>query len=348
MSESVVQPGSLSDLLKKTDRVLLVTLAVMLMLAAFAPEQVTPTVTFTSEALFRIAPFIVLAVLAAAWTKATGLDGQIATVFKANPVPAIFLASLFGAFSPFCSCGVVPIIAGLLAAGVPLAPVMAFMIASPLMDPEIFILMVAEFGLAFTLVKAGAAVVLGLTAGYATHMLTGRGLFSSPVRDVVMGGCGSGCKPKSGIKDKQIVWRFWEDRNSRGRFWSESGRTGFFLGKWLLLAFVLESLMVAYIPAETIGSYLGGDGWWTIPASVLMGIPAYLNGYAAVPTVSGLMELGMAPGAAMGFMIAGGVTSIPAAMAVLALMKRGAFAWYIALGLSGSLASGVAAQGILG
>ena len=45
----------------------------------------------------------------------------------------------------------------------------------------------------------------------------------------------------------------------------------------------------------------------------------------------------MAPGAAMGFMIAGGVTSIPAAMAVFALVKKPVFFIYISWGLLGSL-----------
>ena len=38
----------------------------------------------------------------------------------------IAAAALFGSLSPFCSCGVIPIVAGLLGVGVPLAPVMAF------------------------------------------------------------------------------------------------------------------------------------------------------------------------------------------------------------------------------
>ena len=70
---------------------------------------------------------------------------------------------------------------------------------------------------------------------------------------------------------------------------------------------------------------------------MLLGIPAYLNGFAAIPTVGGLVNLGMAPGAAMGFMIAGGVTSIPAAMAVFALVKKPVFLVYISWGLLGSL-----------
>ena len=39
--------------------------------------------------------------------------------------PLIILAALMGGLSPFCSCAVIPFIAGLLALGTPIAPVMA-------------------------------------------------------------------------------------------------------------------------------------------------------------------------------------------------------------------------------
>ena len=56
-----------------------------------------------------------------------------------------------------------------------------------------------------------------------------------------------------------------------------------FLFKWLLFAFTLESLMVRWLPHEMIVSHLGGDTGYAIPLSVAIGVPAYLNGFAAVP-----------------------------------------------------------------
>lgn len=73
------------------------------------------------------------------------------------------------------------------------------------------------------------------------------------------------------------------------------------------------------------------------PFSAIIGIPAYMNGYAAIPLISGLMELGMAPGAALSFVIAGAVSSIPAGLAVYALVIRSVFLVYLILGLVGSL-----------
>ena len=52
---------------------------------------------------------------------------------------------------------------------------------------------------------------------------------------------------------------------------------------------------------------------------------SYLNGYAVIPLVAGLIEKGMVPGTEMAFIVTGGVTSIPAAMGVHALVRRNVF-----------------------
>lgn len=97
--------------------------------------------------------------------------------------------------------------------------------------------------------------------------------------------------------------------------------------------------MLDWLPAGALGAFVG-DGAWAIPLSALIGVPAYLNGYAAVPVVAGLIERGMAPGAALAFMVAGAMTSIPAAIAVFTLVKARVFAWYLLLALLLSMLSG--------
>ena len=66
------------------------------------------------------------------------------------------------------------------------------------------------------------------------------------------------------------------------------------LGKWLSLAFILESLMVMYLPADMVARWPGAGSAWAIPLAVVVGVPTYMNSYAAVPLVAGLMETGMA------------------------------------------------------
>lgn len=79
------------------------------------------------------------------------------------------------------------------------------------------------------------------------------------------------------------------------------------------------------------------NGTFAIPLASAVGIPAYMNGYAAIPLISGLMVMGMTPGAAMAFITSGAVSSIPAALAVYALVRKPVFALYVILGLSDSM-----------
>ncbi len=321
------------------DKVVLTFIIIFFGVALFDTDQVLESVRFIFGSLGFIFPFLVLSIVVAAGAKATGLDQQIATVFAGHTRKMIVAAAIFGGLSPFCSCTVIPLIAGLLQAGVPLAPVMAFWISSPLMDPEMFVLLSAVLGVEFSTVKTVAAIVLGLGAGFATHALVQRGLFANPLREEAIAGFSSCCKSK--VNNKEIVWTFWRDDERRTSFIAESRTTGWFLFKWLTLAFLIESLMVAYIPPEFVGNYLGANSeWWLIPTAAAVGVPAYLNGYAAIPMVGGLVDMGMSLPGALTFMVAGGVSSLPASMAVFALVKRNLFIWYLILGFTGSIFSG--------
>ncbi|MBT7942069.1 MAG: permease, partial [Alphaproteobacteria bacterium] len=313
--------GLLKTQAARIDKVVWAVVAIFAALAILAPAQVPESLLFTGWALIGISPYFLFSIAVAAAAHATGSDKLIARVFSGNLAVMIPAAALFGSLSPFCSCGVIPIVAGLLAAGVPLAPVMAFWISSPLMDPEMFILSAAALGLPFTIAKTTAAFGIGLIGGFATLAAQKAGLFANPLSGAVEKSCcASSCSSDSAPSD-EVLWPFWREAPRRQVFNEVFWDTAWFLGKWLTLAFLLESLMVAYIPASLVADVLGGGSWWTIPTAVVVGIPAYMNGFAAIPLMAGLMDLGMAPGAALSFMIAGGVTSIPAAMAVFALVR---------------------------
>ena len=88
----------------------------VLILAAIDPSQVLPSLRFTGASLLSMAPFLLLAVAIAAYAKASGSDKLIAKAFSGNAVVAVVAAALMGALSPFCSCGVIPLIAAMLLA----------------------------------------------------------------------------------------------------------------------------------------------------------------------------------------------------------------------------------------
>ena len=340
---TVVAPPPLAGLRRAArDRVLIALLAGVALLAAVAPSQLPATLFFVRDALVDIAPFLALAVIIAAWTSASGADRLIARAFAGQGPGTVFVAALVGALSPFCSCGVIPLIAAMLRAGVPLAPVMAFWLASPVMDPEMFVLTAAGVSPGFALAKTLAAVAMGLLGGITVLALERSGGLRGVLRGAACGGC---CGPSfDPAAPSAVHWAVWSDPARRARFASECLDTGVFLLKWLTLAFFAESLMVAWLPAEWVASTLGVDSALAIPLAAVVGVPTYLNGYAAIPLIAGLLDMGMADGAALAFATAGAVSSLPAAIAVWALVTRRVFVLYLALGLGGAMLAGVSYQ----
>jgi len=319
------------------DRALQLLAMVVALIAFFDPLQLSTSAAFLGDAVLGIAPFVLGSAAAAAWIQLAGADHLIARAFQGHPVRMVTMAALVGALSPFCSCGVIPIIAALLAIGVPLAPVMAFWIASPLMDPAMFFLTAGTLGLPFAFGKTTAAISIGLLAGFGTMALVRGGWIGEVLRDDLTTRAPNTARFRDAAAP---VWNVWSDGARRGTFVASLVSKSIFLAKWLALAFLLESLMVAYVPNELVAHLAGGEGIGPVLLAALVGIPAYLNGYAALPLAAGLLAQGMSSGAAMTFLLAGGATSIPAALAVWAIARPRVFATYLGFALSGAVLAG--------
>ena len=153
------RPGLRSTLrhLWQDQRVWLASALILGALAVFDTPLATDSALFAGTALLNTAPFLILSITIAAWANATGADNLIAKAFTGAPILMIGLGALAGGISPFCSCGVIPLIAALLAMGVPLSAVMAFWLASPIMDPSMFVRTAGVLGLEFAVAKTLAA-----------------------------------------------------------------------------------------------------------------------------------------------------------------------------------------------
>lgn len=325
---------------KRLDKAWLVILLIPILLAIFDSPQLFPTVIFAAKAILKTGIFIIFAVLAVGYLKATGAETLLARAFEGREVRMILMAALLGGLSPFCSCEVIPFIAALLAVGAPLSAVMAFWLSSPIMDPAMFLITSGTLGFDFAIAKTIAAVGVGLLGGFTVKIFAKSMVFADPLRPKeVQPECG--CSSQTTAFSGKPEWTFWHDTKRREIFRTTVIENALFLGKWLLLAYLFEALMIHYVPAEMIASILGGDGITPILLGALVGGPAYLNGYAAVPLMDALLDQGMSNGAAMSFVIAGGISSIPAAIAVWALVKPRVFYAYIAIAMTGAVIAGM-------
>ena len=301
-------------------------------------EHLFPAFLFALSNLWKIAPIILVGLLVTAVLTATGSVGILVAAFDNRELRAIAVISLIGAVLPVCGITVLPMVAGLLAAGISLAPVMAFLLSSAVTDPEMIAVTAATLGWPFALGKTVAALGIGILGGGATMLLVRRGHLAHPTRHsslleklVPQSACGT---------SSEVNWRFWHDVERLALFRESALSLAKLVLFWLSAAFVAEYFLKLYLPEDFLSDFVGRDNPLSVPVAAIVGAPLYLDGYAALPFVRGLMDKGMADGAAMAFLIAGGITSAWTAVPVFALFRLPVFLTYVALAIAGSILSG--------
>jgi uncharacterized membrane protein YraQ (UPF0718 family) len=242
---------------------------------------------------------------------------------------------------------------------------MSFWIASPTMDPEKFALTVSMLGWPLAVARLAATLVLSLAAGYLTLALTRTHFLGDDVlraapqattkgRLPVIAGGSDGTPGASSCcaTTVPVTPPASFEQRLRNVHWPtaarQTGKDSWRLGKWLLLAFLLEALIVRYVPQASIAGVLGQGSHFAVALAALIGIPLYLNNVAALPIVSGLLAQGMQSGAAIAFLIAGPVTTVPAMSAVWGVVNRRVFALYLGVSLLGAIVLGWLTNLVLG
>lgn len=306
-------------------------------IAAAWPEHAVNAAVFVGWGLVVVAPIVIPGILLAAWIIASGADAHISSAFEGRTLRTVVAASLIGAITPVCGVTVLPLMAGLLAAGVPLAPIMAFWLSSPITDPAMLATTAATLGLSFAIGKTLAAFGLGVCGGTITALFAKVPWSINALRDNGLARQLSAARCGAAQIFEPKVWRTEERRRSFARqFWA----TTRLILICLIPAFAAEYALNAALTPGALAAYVGEDQWWAIPAAVFVGAPAYIDGYAALPLTRGLIENGMSEGAAMAFLVSGGVVSIWGAMAIAPILKLKPFLLYLALAALGSLAAG--------
>ena len=304
-------------------------------LVVIFPDQVRDTLLYVAHSLSRVIYLVTLGIIAAAWITASGATKHVADIFNGNPVKTIIAASAIGAATPVCGLAILPVMAGLLAARVPLAPVMAFWLSSPVTGPAILAATAATLGMGFAIAKAIAAFGLGIFGGAVTGLMSSQAWVKSALRDNALVG-----KLGQHRHIEKTEWAIWRTPETRRRFIIEFLATARLVLICLIPALIVEYWLQHLLEPESLSAYVGTDVWWAIPVAVLVGAPAYVDAFAALPLTRSLMNHGMAPGAAMSFLISGGVVSIWGAIAIFPVLKTKPFMLYVCLAVIGSMVAG--------
>ncbi|MEM1274115.1 MAG: permease [Pseudomonadota bacterium] len=314
--------------------------ALLFALLLWQPGFALETAQFVGLGFVHVAPLVIPGILLAAWITVSGASDRVAAIFHGNTARTVLAATIVGALLPVCGVTVLPLMAGLLAAGVPLAPVMAFWLASPITGPTMLSATVATLGWEYAVGKTASAIGLGLLGGSATALFAQRDWARSPLRsNRIVAALGSGCGP-CGTGETRFEPRIWRSADRRQRFWGDTWSVARLIVIVLIPAFTAEHLLNSWLQPDAVAGFFGRDSAFAVPIAVFVGGPAYIDGYAALPLARALLDHGMSPGAAMAFLVSGGVVSIWGAMAIFPVLRIKPFLLYLGLAAIGSMLSG--------
>ena len=209
-----------------------------------------------------------------------------------------------GALTPFCSCSTIPILAGLLSSKAPFGPSMSFLIASPLLNPVILILLWTLLGWKLTLIYAVVVGIFSIIIGVVWEAL---GLKHSVKNVTVRKGSSSNgqqnvSKWKLALQD---AWSFFYP-----------------LLPYLAIGVFIGAFIYGFVPQDLIVKYAGGDNPWAIPIASIIGIPMYIRAEAILPIAGALVSKGMGLGTVIALLIGGAGASIPEVILLSKLFKR--------------------------
>jgi uncharacterized membrane protein YraQ (UPF0718 family) len=146
-------------------------------------------------------------------------------------------------------------------------------------------------------------------------------------------GCDTGCSVGDSRPSAPLSFR--------KQLANETWQVTIMVVQFMALAFLLEAIIVLFVPQRWVTGLLGGEGIWTIAIAALIGVPVYTSNLSALALVGGLLAQGMNPAAALAFLIAGPTTTLPAMAAVWGLTTRRVFGLYVSFALVGALVVGL-------
>ncbi len=127
-------------------------------------------------------PYLVISVVIATVLKLY-VDAEKVSAFISRFKGASIVAATTAAVTtPLCSCGTTAVILGMMASSMSWAPIVAFMVSSPLTSPEGLVYSAGLFGWPFAWAFYLASIVLGLAGGQLAAMLESRGWLANQTR----------------------------------------------------------------------------------------------------------------------------------------------------------------------
>lgn len=218
------------------------------------------------------------------------------------------LAGMLGIVTPFCSCSAVPLFIGFVEAGVPLGVTFSFLIAAPMINEVAVVLLFGLFGWKTALIYVSTGLAIAIISGYIIGKLKVEKYVADWVYKIQ--------QSNASIVEEKINFT---DRIDSGFIAVKDIVSKVWL--YVVIGIAVGAGVHGYVPENFLAGIMGKSAWWSVPLSVLIGIPLYSNAAGIIPVVQALLEKGASLGTALAFMMAVIGLSLPEVIILKKVLK---------------------------
>lgn len=218
------------------------------------------------------------------------------------------LASSLGVVTPFCSCSAIPLFLGFVQSGVPLGVTFSFLIAAPMINEVALVLLFGLFGWQTALLYASTGLIIAITAGFVIGRLN--------LEKFVEGWVYETKAEKVEFIEEKIPFT---ERLDAGITAVKEIVAKVWI--YIVIGIAVGAGIHGYVPENFMASLMGKSAWWSVPLSVLIGIPMYSNAAGIIPIVQALLEKGASLGTVLAFMMSVIGLSLPETIILKKVLK---------------------------
>jgi hypothetical protein len=218
------------------------------------------------------------------------------------------LAGLLGIVTPFCSCSAIPLFIGFLEAGIPIGVTFSFLVAAPMINEVAVVMLFSLFSWKIGLIYIFAGLVIAISSGW----IIGRLKLEKWVQDWVF-------KTKFGVNESAEAKLTFDDRIMIGFNAMRDILSKIWL--YVVMGIAVGAVIHGYVPQDYLASLMSKSAWYSVPLSVLIGVPLYSCSAGAVPIAYALIEKGVPLGTALAFMMSVTGISLPELIILKKVLK---------------------------
>lgn len=255
----------------------------------------------------KILLLLVSLIYAIAWARA-GLNVERVRDYLSGKARGVgyFLGSAFGAVTPFCSCSSIPLFLGFTTANIPLGITMSFLITSPLINELAVVLLWGLLGWKITVAYVVVGMAAGIIGGYLMDAIKAERWLHPAILEAIASMPAQTKEIRASSSARKISVR------ERHNFaWAETATIFRRVWKWVIIGVALGAGLHGFVPENWFAQHLGAGEWWSVPLSVLLGIPLYSSVTGIIPVMESLLGKGLPVGTTLAFCMSTVVVSLP-------------------------------------